>query len=322
MPLTHLTNKETKMRFDTFNEVVSGYERIKPLVSKNHTLANDVRPIGDRKRKWERIRKVDAETYCLLDGYYGSTMWNTTMGDAQYEQDMAPIMWKREADGDYIYIRNGVKGSTPFLRYQFLGQYMPMKLRFQYNRQGKHWVHATTPTGVEDFPLPKTDYRWDYQRKAPGKDDNKRLKFKANEDGTFTRVGDAFKVAVSTLDKELKKQWKARIDAFYTQAAVLAPMLDTTWHGRNEYHNIISEWGNENGIDIPIWGGLNHIPTALVRGVVEQEDHPLRISLMALVIHNIGGKRAIVSKADLRAIRAAYNRLMNKALGMYEIKEI
>ena len=51
------------MRFNTFNEVVSWYERTKPLVSKHHSLANDVRPIGDRKRKWERIRKVDAETY-------------------------------------------------------------------------------------------------------------------------------------------------------------------------------------------------------------------------------------------------------------------
>ena len=44
------------MRFNTFNEVVSWYERTKPLVSKHHSLANDVRPIGDRKRKWERIQ--------------------------------------------------------------------------------------------------------------------------------------------------------------------------------------------------------------------------------------------------------------------------
>ena len=310
------------MRFNTFNEVVSWYEHTKPMVSKNHTLANDVRPIGDRKRKWERIRKVDAETYCLLDGYYGSTMWNTTMGDAQYEQDMAPIMWKREADGDYIYIRNGVTGSAPFLRYQFLQWYLPMKLRFQYNQQGKHWVHATTPTGVEDFPLPKTDYRRDYQRKEPGKDDNKRLKFKVNEDGTFTRTGDAFKVEVSTLDKELKKQWKARIDAFYTQAAALAPMLDTTWHGRNEYGGIIAERVKEHGVLVRHWAALKGIPAALMRCIVEQEDHPLRIPVMALVIGDIGGKRTIESKADLRAIRAAYNRLMNKALGMYEIKEV
>lgn len=310
------------MRFDTFNEVVSWYERTKPLVSKNHTLENDVRPIGDRKRKWERIRKVDAETYCLLDGYYGSTIWNNSHSDPQYEQDMAPIMWKREADGDYIYIRNGVKGSAPFSRYQFLDSYLPSGAKFQYNQQGKHWVHANTSTGWEDFPLPKTDYKWDHQRKEPIKDDGKRLKFKVNEDGTFTRVGEAFKVEVKTVDKELKKQWKGRIEAFYTQAAALAPMLDTTWGGRNEYHSIIHKWGEDNGIEVPFWGGFDRIPSDLIRAVVAQEDHVLRIPLMALVVKDIGGKRIIESKADLRAIRAAYNRLMNKALGMYETKEV
>jgi hypothetical protein len=55
---------------------------------------------------------------------------------------------------------------------------------------------------------------------------------------------------------------------------------------------------------------------------VEQEDHPLRVPLMALVIDDIGGKRVIESKEDLMKIRSAYNRLMNKALGMYETKEV
>jgi hypothetical protein len=43
---------------------------------------------------------------------------------------------------------------------------------------------------------------------------------------------------------------------------------------------------------------------------------------MALVIADIGGQRKIESKEDLSSIRAAYNRLMNKLLGMYETKEV
>lgn len=311
------------MRFNTFNEVVSWYERTKPIVSKNHTLADDVRPIGNRKQKWERIRKVDAETYVLLDGYYGSTMYgNNGRGDAQYEQDMAPIMWKREADGDYIYIRNGLVGSVPFTRFRFLQWYLPNDIAFRYNQQGKHWVRAKTPTGWEDFPLPKTKYRWDYQLREATVDDGKRLKFRANEDGTFTRVGEAFKVERTTVDKELKKQWKERIDSFYTQAAALAPMLDTTWNGKQEYRTAIAEWCKDNGFDVPYYGGINQIPSALTRYIVEQEDHPLRIPLMALVVDEIGGKRKIETKDDLMKIRSAYNRLMNKALGMYETKEV
>ena len=312
------------MRFNTFNQVVAWYEQTKPIVSKCHTRADDIRPVGNRKHKWERIRKVDAETYCLLDGYYGSTMHGTnSRGDAQYEQDMAPIMWKREADGDYIYIRNGTKNSVPFSRFKFLQCYLPNDVAFRYNQQGKHWIRAKTPTGYEDFPLPKTAYVWNYTLKEPMiPDDGKRLKFRVNEDGTFTRVGEAFKTEKTTVDKELKKQWKADIDAFYTQAAVLAPMLDTTWNGRNEYRTVMAEWCTENNVEFPHYGGINHMPTALTRQIVSQAEHPLRVSFMALVIDGIGGKRAIESQDDLRSIRASYNRLMNKALGMYETKEV
>ena len=218
------------MRFNTFDGVVAWYEQTKPLVSTCHTREDDIRPIGNRKRKWERIRKVDAETYLLLDGYYGSTMYpKHRRANAQFEQDMAAIMWKREADGDYIYIRNGTKDSVPFGRYQFLQWYLPNDVAFRYNQQGKHWVRAKTPTGWEDFPLPKTDYKWNYQRNEPSSDDGVRLKLKVNGDGTLTRVGEAYNVRSTTLDKELKKEWKARIEAFYTQAAVLA--LCSTYRG-------------------------------------------------------------------------------------------
>jgi len=313
------------MRFDTFNEVVTHYEKIKPVVSVCHTREQDIRPIGQRKRKCERIRKVDPETYCLLDGYYGSTMFSTnTRGDAQYEQDMAPIMWKREADGDYIYIRNGTLRSVPFSRFKFLKWYLPNDVAFRYNQQGKHWIRAKTPTGYEDFPLPKTDYTWDYNIKEATKDDGRRLKFRANEDGTFTRVGEVFKVEKTTVDKELKKQWKGRIEAFYMQAAALAPMLDATRNGCNEYRNVINEWCKENSLDVTTttYGGINQLPNTLMRQIMEREDHPLRIAMMALVIRDIGGKQIITSQNDLTKIKSAYNRLMNKLLGMFETKEI
>ena len=312
------------MRFDTFNQVVAWYDMIKPTVSKNHTLQDDIRPIGNRKRKWERIRKVDENTYVLLDGFYCSTLFNARSSPEAdlYEQDMAPIMWKREEDGDYIYVRNGKTDNMLYCRYNFLQAHLPMNMAFRYNQQGKHWVRAQSPTGWGDFPLPKTTYRYDPSTKERGVDDGKRLKFKANEDGTFTRVGEAFKVEKTTVDKELKQQWKARIEAFYIQAAALAPMLDTTWNGRNEYRQVITEWCKENGFGYPSYGGINQLPSALVRQIVEQAEHPLRVPLMALVIDDIGGKRVIESKEDLMKIRSAYNRLMNKVLGMYETKEV
>lgn len=311
------------MRFNTFNEVAKWYEQTKPIVSKHHKVEDNIRPIGQRNRKWERIRKVDAETYLLLDGCYGNTMYGNQRGNEQFEQDMAPIMWKREADGDYIYVRNCYINHVSYARYKFLQWYLPMDAAFRYNQQGKHWVRAKTPTGWEDFPLPKTTYSWNYTLNEPTKDDDKRLKFKANEDGTFARVGEAFKVSVATVNKELKKQWKGRIEAFYIQAAALAPMLDTTWSGRDDYRRIITEWSMDNKMNvIPQYHGLKGVPSTLMREVVEQEDHALRIPIMALVIADIDGKRKIESQADLSSIKSSYNRLMNKALGMYETKEV
>jgi hypothetical protein len=312
------------MRFNTFNSVVAWYEATKPMLSKNHKVEDDVRPIGARNRKWERIRKVDPETYCLLDGFYCYTMFAARDNPeaALYEQDMAPIMWKREADGDYIYVRNGKTDNMLYCRYNFLQANLPANIAFRYNQQGKHWVRAETPTGWEDFPLPKTKYQYSGSTKTRGVDDGKRLKFRANEDGTFTRVGDSFKVEITTVDKELKRQWKSKIDAFYTQAAALAPMLDTTWNGRNEYRTAITDWCKENKIEVPQYGGLNQLPSTLVRQIVEQDDHELRIPVMALVIDDIGGKRVIENKDDLMKIKSAYNRLMNKSLGMYETKEV
>jgi hypothetical protein len=65
-----------------------------------------------------------------------------------------------------------------------------------------------------------------------------------------------------------------------------------------------------------------HLSIALARQIVEQEDHPLRIAMIALVVRNIGGKQIITSQNDLTKIKSAYNCLMNTLLGMFETKEI
>lgn len=310
---------------NSFNMVASRYERTKPVLSKHHNIEDDIRPIGVRKRKWERIRKVDENTYCLLDGNYTHSMWknkNAAIGDALgYERDMAPIMWKREADGDYIYVRNCTKQACSMSRMKFLQWYLPMNAVFKYDRQGKHWLRVLTPTGRENFPLPKTSYTWDYHGNKATTDDGVRLRFKANEDGTFTRMGESFKAYSTTVDKVLKKELKEPIAAFYTHAATLAPLIDTSWNGRNEYRNIIQDWCKDNNMKGIGYFSLKDTPPNLARQVVTQDDHPLRIPMMALVVDAIGGKN-VTSEEELRTVRAAYNRLMNKFLGLYETKEI
>lgn len=310
------------MRFNKFNDVVSWYERTKPMVSKNHTLSHDVRPIGARKRKWERIKKIDENTYALLDGNYGNCIWgNRDEVIHEFENTMAPIVWMRREDGDFIRIRNHVKRGMSVTRYNFLHWHLPDILRFGYNQQGKHWVRHNG----ENLPLPKCNVYLKSDQGVRGlHDDNIYLMFRANPDGTFTRVGDKLKVEVQKVDKEAKKQWREKIDAFYQYCAAVAPMLDLSWNGRHEYLNMVGDFLTAPGANLGgVWvRDTKSLPTDLMRTVVMHEDHPLRVAVASMVVYDINGKREIESQDDVRAIRAAYNRVMNKALGLYKIEEV
>jgi hypothetical protein len=310
------------MRFNTFDSLVSWYEQTKPVVSKNHTRERDVRPIGDRGRKWERIKKIDENTYALLDGNYGNYIWATAPTPVQheYENMLAPILWMRREDGDFIRIRNHTKNNMTVTRYNFLHYHLPNNLHFGYNQQGKHWVRHNG----EELPLPKCDIRIVGGGSSIKEvtDDGVFLMFRVNKDGTFTRVGDKLKVQVNVVDKDLKKQWRDRLDSFYTHCAALAPMLDVTWHGKHEYRTLVDDWLKANDKPVVGWARTTtSLPSWLVREAVEQEDHPMRVAVAAYVIADIGGQREIKDINDVREIKANYNRVMNKAMGFYKIEE-
>ena len=313
------------MQFNTFDQVVSWYERTKPIVSKNHTASDDVRPIGDRNRKWERIKRIDENTYALCDGNYGNTIWHGRYQPEvhEWENTMAPITWMRREDGDFIRIRNHSRGASSGTRYNFLMYNLPTSMMFQYNQQGKHWVKVRAGMGYEEFPLPKCKVRFDHGTKELH-DDNIFLMFRANEDGTFTRVSDKLSVEVQKVDKELKKQWRERLDAFYAYCAAVAPMLDMNWYSRNEYLSQVRDHiaKNQTGTLRGVWvRNSKSVPVELAREVITDDQHPLRVAYASMVIYDINGKRAIKSQDDVRSIRAAYNRVMNAALGFYKIEE-
>jgi hypothetical protein len=317
------------MRFNTFNEVASWYERTKPMVSKYHTKEADVRPVGVRRRKWERIKKIDDNTYALVDGNYGNTVWSSsTANDHLYENTMAPITWMRRDDGDYIRIRNHSHGHSAYTRYEFLKCNLPSVMFFDYNQQGKHWVRYKG----EDIVLPKSRVAMDYstsQRPVVNADDETYLLFRANEDGTFTRVGEKLKVEVKTIDKELKKNWHPRIHAFYNYCGAIAPVLDLGWQARAEYVDQIKEYLTEAEKVNPhptrvsgIWiRGTDSLPKDFMRAVVSDEEHPMRVAVASMVINEIHGKRTVNTKEDLQSIKAAYNRVMNKVMGFYKVEE-
>lgn len=328
------------MRFSTFDQVAKWYEDTKPVISKYHDAGCDVRPIGERRRKWERIKKVNDNTYALCDGMYGwasaFVSGNNSLTPEQmqryniYETALAPIVWTRREDGDYIRIRNHNHNNTSVSRYNFIKWYLPLGMAFRYNQQGKHWLEvrvAMPETGLigtyEKFPLPKcrvTTGDWEVVN-----DDGRYLEFRVNGDGTFTRVSAPMNVKGNHVDKDLKKQWREHLESFYGYCAAIAPMMDLSWDAKNEYRNQIAEWVKENLPHRPPVGWVRNtysIPPEVVRGAVSQEDHPLRVAIAAYVISDIDGKKHVESQEDVRRIRASYNRVMNRALDFYKTEEI
>ena len=56
--------------------------------------------------------------------------------------------------------------------------------------------------------------------------------------------------------------------------------------------------------------------------MVSNEEHEMRFAVAAMVIKYVGGGAVYGTEDDVRSVKAAYNRLMNKTLGLYRVEEV
>lgn len=309
------------MRFDSFNDVASWYERTKPMVSKFHTKRDDIRPIGDRARKWERIKKIDDNTYALLDGLYGHTMYGAgyelnMAARHTYENMMAPIVWMRREDGDFIRIRNNANGCSSVARYKFLQYQLPSNMSFTYGTDGRHFVN----TKGKAYYLPKSKVKFDYNQGKVATADDVYLTFRANDDGTFTHVGNEYPTTRKVVDREAKRELVPYLNEFYEFCGSLAPLFVDNYNTRIEYRDQIRGWMQAN---VPVQQGntwwrskFDMLPVSVAKGVVMDRDHPLRVAAAYFVVVELNAFNEAATTEELKRRRAAYNRIMNKALGL------
>ena len=155
----------TYSSFGSFDEVVAHYENIKPMGGSNNK-GKDIRPIGDRKRKYERIVKISNNCYALSDGFhFGDKYFNWGWGytaSAEFVptlKDMekyAPIIWRKKRDGtEQVTIRNGYGNHAHNGRYAFINRHTPKGLGFRVDN-GKQYVTKT----MGRYPHPHYDERY------------------------------------------------------------------------------------------------------------------------------------------------------------------
>jgi len=228
----------------TFDDVRNWYEKTKPLVSKTHTREDDIRPIGNRSRKWERIEKINNNCYAFLTwgydriSYYGGRDVETRTDPKELKR-IAPILWERnpKTGEEFVTVHNYRTGYATSL-YEFFRRYLPGSMTMPQSKDGRQWVVTSRGT----YYLPHNKYLppnfSDYYRTTDKKEREAYTRPSAERKLVFKREGDNF-VLVSTpyelegkarvlVKRDEKDAFRAEIREFKHFVRTMAPVIGGT----------------------------------------------------------------------------------------------
>ena len=164
--------------FNTFEDVVNHYENTKPIKEKGHGTSRNVRPIGDRARKWENIQKISRNCYAITGGYERGNKLFRYWGYNTSEQvngkwvvkyrdygarleDYAPIVWRKRKDGTVTVTINNVTGTHYSIsHYSMIERHTPNGMGFVHNGSGKQYIRL-----INNGTVP--GYRYSSENKQP-----------------------------------------------------------------------------------------------------------------------------------------------------------
>lgn len=258
------------MRISSFDEAVAHYNSVRPI--RGARLSEDLRPMNERRRWWERIAKIDENKYVLLDGNW---VWRNNNTDTWLKT--CPIMWERKEDGDFITIRNHPNDSYGVSRYIFLQRFLPREMWFHYGSDGKHYVEYG---GVNNF-LAKFKGDFDAQTNGWVIEADHKIVFK-NEDGKFIRANELQPKKVMRLDKEVDAHYSGKLREMWDWMGVVLPIMGEQLRAnRDEYVKALTEKSST------YWRWDKNLKVDELRAILDDAEHPKRVAL-AVVLANVG----------------------------------
>jgi hypothetical protein len=310
-----------------FDRVKAKYESVKPIVSSRSTLEDDVRPIGERRYKEERIIKVDENTYVLSDGVLSAVRSYSPM-PLEIELQFAPIMVQRRGDGDYIRLRSGSLGSTWFSRYAFLRAYTPMGMSFS-SAGGTRANEIHTYEDRKVHVLPRMDYQIDWSTGVVFKDGGEMLWFKQTSPNTYERASELYTLKTNKIDRDAKSQYRRHLRDYFNWMCVISPMLvsgiESKWRARDVATTEFIEVAGDKIF-------ANHYAplrlsspelASLVKDILKDDEHVLRTALTTLILTECNASIKTFSDVDsMKKFRSQYNRLMNKTLDLFATEQV
>ena len=327
---------------DSFDKVAALYNGIKPLVSKCHTREQDIRPIGDRARKHERIKKINDNCYVLTDGYHSGDdvfrSWWGSGGGKPTEAEvikLAPIVWRKHRDGsETITVRNATGVTSAHTsRYSFLHRCLPRGIRFSID-QGKQFIHCrgeryylAKSNTVAAFAVPTgTRNRW--TKDITSRDDGVALTFRFKDhDVSYDSGGKAKPIPpVQRIDKLSKTKMKPYLDKFRQWAFTMAPLWDYNSHDQvRKVNQEVSKYVGDK------WFRSSEVfkdNPKLSREIIKDEEHPLRVALAFTIINGThydalteqGGRRYMgYDNVTESSVKAQYNAKINQVCGFIKV---
>lgn len=314
----------TYENLETFTQVATRYHNTKPMRGKH--AGKDVRPVADRSRAWERIKKISDDCYLFMFHGYADDVFQYYYPKGNPTQEemvaLAPICWKKRKDGsETVTVRNGVGRGAHMGHYSFLTRMLPRGMAFSiYNGKqfitadsGKHYLPKCMYVPKSIYDARNLNHKWDSWMQE--KDDGSSL--------TFLRTGTSLTERFSLISKECKepkppsilvdKKAKAKhkdaIASYLEWISTIAPMLPVgDWQYVNEKRNELWEAQRSIGLN-----GRTHDDFAIQ--VITEQDHPQRLAMAVDFIHRYGTIRNVQSQNDVKQVRAEYNRWINKKCG-------
>ena len=140
-----------RYNLNSFSDVVKHYDSIKPI------RGTDIRPLGDRARKWEHIVKVNRNKYVLTNILPSDDAQYIYQEDRKGMIARAPVTWLRDPRTgiESIRIRNSSGEYAHTSTYSFIDRAIPQRMLF-YIDNGKQFIKARNMLDVlQTHFLPK-----------------------------------------------------------------------------------------------------------------------------------------------------------------------
>ena len=317
------------MTLDTFNAVETHYNNTKPVVSKRHTKEDDIRPLGRRTRKHERIEKRSDTEYVFHDYWLHVGL---PPDKKTAHEKRPPITWQkliRKGEETEVVTVRGATADHDTTRHNFLRNYLPWGLVWDVRSSGRHSVIILLTVHGRQQGSPTTSHHMPHsiRFKVPLDDTDYLLRFTRTSAITsrWQCTTPEWPITRSHVNKDRKAALREHNDKFWGWMCSVGSMLHTNWDHLQNLEQEVKEYVKENDI-ISRKAGLSspmsysywpRFPQTLALEIVKDYNHPLRIHLAtSFLAHN--DIKSLTGKEDNSRFRSAYNQWFNKQLGIME----